>query len=1096
MSQKKYWQSLEHYNQDPEFVAEANNEFTEPIPVEEFLSKTQLDEGSTSRRDFLKFMGFSLAAATVAACEAPVVRSIPYLNKPEDVTPGVASFYATTYADGIDYASILVRSREGRPIHIEGNHKSSITKGGVSARVNSSVLSLYDSGRLTKPTIDGASADWADVDAQIMDKLHAIANKGGKVRMLTNTVVSPTTRDLIKEFGAHFGIDPASVKSEEVEEKAEMAAAPTGDSAAVAAAAVEAIENAANGDMVAAVEAAEPMMDRSNGDFRHVTYDAVSYSGLIEGNRMSFGKAVIPSYHFDKAKVIVSVGADFITNWLSPVEFSGQYSKNKKPVKNPSSTEWMSKHFQFEANLSVTGSNADVRGAIKPSEYAAAVIALHNAVTGESLSGGDLDDENGLVDKIQAAADALNANAGAGLVVSGSNDPNVQVIVNKINDHLKNYGSTIDMNRTSYLKQGSDAEVEALIAEMNSGAVDALIIYGTNPVYSMPAAWDFAGALENVGTTISFASSKDETAALCEYVCPDNHYLESWNDAEPYKGKYSLTQPVIKELFNTRQAQSSLLTWIGKDADFYTYLQNSWRKAVGDNPFGMTFREFWNSSVHDGVAEDSDPKGAQPAFSGNASSAASKAAGAETGDWELILYTKTGIGEGTQANNPWLQELPDPITKVVWDNYITMNPVDMDEMGLNIRMGEQRPASMANVSSGDASVELPVVAVPGQKRKTIGIALGYGRVNNRVEDMVIGSNVFPMVGTMNGTLNYANYNVSVSASDSDDYPLASTQTHHTMMGRKLVHETSMKEFQEVDGRDKEHGWNKFVTLKNAYGEDTPVKELGLWDDHPIDMGHRWGMSIDLNACNGCGACVTACTSENNVPVVGKDEVRRNRSMHWLRIDRYYSSDADPEGHSHVESKDYAGMEIPSEYPEVAFQPVMCQHCNHAPCETVCPVAATTHSNEGFNQMAYNRCVGTRYCANNCPFKVRRFNWFNYTAYSKFTDVNPSQNELGRMVLNPDVVVRSRGVMEKCSLCVQRVQAGKLVAKKAGEPVKDGAIQTACSAACAADAITFGDINNTESMVRENAKDERSYHLLEEIGVQPNIWYMTKVRNNA
>jgi len=1058
---KKYWQSVEQLQEDPEFMARAHNEFSEPVPVDEFLSKTKLDETSTSRRDFLKFLGFSVTAASLAACETPVMRSIPYVVKPDEITPGIANYYASSYADGMDYASILVKTREGRPIHISGNSNSGVTHGGVNARVNSSVLSLYDSKRLQGPQKAGTAATWDEVDGEIGGKLQAIANKGGNIRILSNTIMSPSTKMAIGAFATKM-----------------------------------------SGGAMNADEGATDDAPAANENVQHITYDAVSASGIRKANEASFGAAIIPGYHFDKAKVIVSVGADFLSTWLSSIEYAVQYGKTRNP-----NGAWMSKHYQFESNLSLTGSNADVRGAIRPSEYGAAVAALYNEVAkqagGSKVSGPSLgESDNGANEKIAHAAKDLWKAKGSSLVVSGSNDIAVQTLVNGINDMLGNYGSTIDLNMPINFRQGNDEKVAALIGEMKAGKVDALIVYGADPVYSMPAAWDFAGAMAKVGLKISFASKANASSAACDYVCPDHHYLESWGDVNPKAGYYSLTQPVINPLYNTRQAQSTLLKWAGMDEDYHNFVKGTWEKygyPMAQDQFG-TFASYWAKCLHDGVGEvPSMVEKKEFAFTGDVNTAASKLPKPSTDGWELELYMKTSIGEGNQAGNPWLQELPDPISKIVWDNYVTMNPVDMHREGFNIKLAEQTPAHVAKVMVGDQELVLPVVPIPGQKLKTIGIAVGYGNEAMHLdaqstEDLDNAKrNAFRAVGYTNSTLSYTHSGVSV-ANTGVTYKIASTQTHDTMMGRKIVNETTLDTFKSVPFDDAHDGWNPPITVADAYGKQKPVREVNLWADHGIETGHRWGMAIDLNLCNGCGACVTSCHSENNVPVVGKDEVRRTRAMSWLRIDRYFSSDADPATYHHEEKKDYAKMEIPSAYPDVVFQPVMCQHCNHAPCETVCPVAATTHSDEGLNQMTYNRCVGTRYCANNCPYKVRRFNWFNYVGDSKFTGVNPSQDDLSRMVLNPDVVVRSRGVMEKCSMCVQRIQSGKLEAKKAGGPVEDGAIQTACSSACPTHAITFGDLNDSKSNVRSNAMKERSYHLMEEIGTQPNIWYMTKVRN--
>jgi MoCo/4Fe-4S cofactor protein with predicted Tat translocation signal len=1044
---KVYWRGTEELEKNPSFIKNAEKEFSRELPIDQFLGSKDLDATNTSRRDFLKFMGFGITAATLAACETPVVKSLPYVVKPDEVMPGIANYYASTYFDGVDFASVLVKTREGRPIHIEGNKHGHTTKGGVSARVNSSILSLYNKRRYTSPLKGGASADWASIDGEIKGLLENVKASGGNVRVLSSTMISPSSLALIDAMRAHLA---PSAESEGVE-------APS-------------------------------------ATLGHVMYDAVSASGIITANGRTHGVAAVPNYKFDKAEVLVSFGADFLVNWLNPIGFSRDYAK----LRNPEGT--MSKHYQFETVLTTTGSNADVRGAIKPSEHGAAVAMLANAVAnslGVAGYGGAqtlIADDNNVEGKIKDAAAKLVAARGKSLVISDANDPNIQALVNGINEMLGNYGQTLDLTHTLNLRKGSDAEVAGLIAEMNAGAVDMLFIMDSDPVYTMPAAWGFADALTKVKTSVSFAEKPDFTSVLTQYVCPTHHFLESWNDANPCGNEVTFTQPTINPINNTRQWQDSFMTWMGMDGSYYDYVKARWDRAasISDDP-SVIFASPWNKMVHDGVgalpAMEVTEDLAGPTFAPDAVAAAASALTAPADGWEVSFYVKTGIGTGLNADNPWLQELPDPVTKVVWDQYVAMNPADMksDAFQLNTMMGEQELAGMVRVTVNGTAMELPAVAVPGQKRGTVGIALGYGKGYEGTR--LIGQNAFAVLPVSNGFIRY-NAPATVEKIEGT-YNIASTQTQHTMMGRKILNETSLGEFK---GNGREH-WNPVEMLSNAYGEKVAVDKLDLWAEHDIDLGHRWGLSIDLNTCIGCGSCVTACHSENNVPVVGKDEVNRTRTMSWMRIDRYFSSDADPEIHGDLnQEKDYDAMEVPSDYPEVGFMPVMCQHCNHAPCETVCPVAATTHSDEGYNQMTYNRCIGTRYCANNCPFKVRRFNWFNYVGDSKFTDVNPAQDSLSRMVLNPDVVVRSRGVMEKCSLCVQRVQAGKLEAKKAGTPVMDGSIQTACSASCPTNAITFGDINDKDSDVRAQAKNDRAYNLLEEIGVKPNIWYQTKVRN--
>ncbi len=1071
-TQKEYWKGLEELNNTPGFVKNRDNEFSHELPIDAFLGDEKLKESSTSRRDFLKFLGFSVTAASLVACEAPVIKSIPYVAKPEDITPGVANWYASTYYDGNDYASILVKTREGRPIFIKGNRKFGINKGTTVPRVTASVLSLYDTARLQGPLAGGAPAGWDEVDTQIKDRLAEILRNGGQVRFLTGSVASPSTESVLQEVQA----------------------------------------------ALAATEGAAP------DSVRHIQYDPVSYAAIREANQRSFGQSLIPDYDFSKARVIVSIAADFLTNWLLPTQFMPQYLQNRKPE-----NEWMSRHFQFESILTVSGANADSRVPIKPSQEGLVAAALYQHITGTKVA--EVPQE--ILDKTKIAAAELKKAGSASVVVAGANNPEIQVLVNAINENLGAYSSTINLNNPVNLFRGNDREVEALVNEVKAGKIDALFIDDlVNPVYSLPEGKAFGEALSKVKLTVSFSRVADETASLCQFVCPNHHYLESWNDLNPVANHYALVQPAIRPLYETRALQESLLVWIGKaqrtDKDsqvYYDVIRANWEKyGFSQQNEYLLFEDYWNWHVHNGSGSVALVSPTPVAFAADVNEAGRKVSGIESGEFELVLYQNAGMGIGNQAANPWLQELPDPITKVTWDNYLTMSPADMQERKYNLHIGQEDPASLVTLKTeSGAELELPVFPQPGQARGTIGLALGYGRGENGEnigkaafqhkeyggiqtdgdgKPVPVGKNAFKLASFAGGLLSYHLYKTSVSGTGKT-YPLASTQTHHTIMGRTSVVRETTFAFYKTGQKEGENGFNRTHTLpihENGEVVHKPVDEVGIWKEHPIKhIGHRWGMTIDLNTCIGCGNCLVACQAENNVPVVGKDEVRRGREMHWLRLDRYYSSDmtkarAAEEGVGAISM--YSQMEVPSDSPEVVFMPMMCQQCNHAPCETVCPVAATTHSDEGLNQMAYNRCIGTRYCANNCPYKVRRFNWFNYPSYKKFTGVNPAQDEMGRLVLNPDVVVRTRGVMEKCSMCVQEIQAGKLKAKKEGRKLVDGDIDCACADACPTDAITFGDWNDEDSAIRKVSQSDRAYHALEETGVKPNIWYMVKVRNTV
>lgn len=1015
--EKKYWQSFGELNQSEAYNKEVKDEFKEELPFVADESKSFM-ETAAPRRDFLKYLGFSTAAAAVAAsCEMPVKKAIPFANKPEDIVPGISNYYATTYVQDGDVVSVLAKVRDGRPIKIEGNDLSPITKGGTSARVQASVLDLYDTARLRFPTIDGKEVTFEAVDKAVA------AGIGGNVVILTSTLTSPSTKAVVAEFLAKY---PGS---------------------------------------------------------RHVTYDAVSYSAMLLANEATYGVRGIPSYHFENAKAIVSLGADFLGTWLSPVEFAKQYAAGKKiDEKNPS----MSKHIHFESVASLTGSNADEKYLHRPSETAAVAAALLSAVNGQGVSG--ISDAK-LKAGIEKAAKALNENKGAALVVAGSNDVNVQIIVNAINNAVGAGGSTINWGVLDNQRAGVDADFAKLVDDMNAGAVNTLLIYGANPAYTWYDADKFKAGLKKVKTSVSFATKVDETAELCKIVAPDHHYLESWGDAEAKTGHFSFIQPTIYPLFKTRQWQDSLLKWSGNTNDYLAYLKNFWSAKLG----GQTG---WDKALQDGVISLGESATKPGTFNGAAVGAAVAAAtsGKKGGKYELVLYEKVGIGAGQGAANPWLQELPDPVTRATWDNYVIVSPalartildIDLNNGGQADAYEVNPPKKVVKVTANGKEISLPVLIIPGTHPDTIGIAVGYGRSNNLGKAAEgVGKNAFPLATLSNGVVSFSNSSVEIAVTG-EKYPVALTQTHNrydTTQGNRteVMKELTLADYKKHpteirDERDHElkpwGGLEKFESQGTIY----PVY------DRP---GIKWGMSVDLNTCTGCGACVVACNAENNVSVVGKPEVLRGHEMHWLRIDRYYSGDMDN--------------------PNVVFQPLMCQHCDNAPCENVCPVAATNHSSEGINQMTYNRCIGTRYCANNCPYKVRRFNWADYTGSDSFpnnqvgevNDVVLNMNDdLTRMVLNPDVTVRSRGVIEKCSFCVQRLQESKLKAKKDSRPLVDSDIKVACQQACPTNAITFGNANDKHSaitMVRTE-NPNRQFYVLEQLHVLPGVTYLAKVRN--
>ena len=1010
---KRYWKGLDELRNDEKFVKNAHKEFADFEATDPSKFTSLVDGVTSQRRDFLKVLGFGMAAVSLAACETPVRKSIPYLNKPEDIFPTIANWYASSYSEGGDYASILVKTREGRPVKIEGNKLSSVTKGGVSARMHASLLGLYDNEKLRGPKKGASDIKWEDADREIISQLGAIAAKGGQIRIVSSTILSPSTKSVIADFAIKY---------------------PTA---------------------------------------KHIMYDANSVSGLVKANADCFGKASIPAYDFSKANTIVSLGCDFLGTWVSPEVFSKQYVQGRKLSSVKDGKRTMSRHYQFETVMSMTGASADYRSAIKPSQEGLVALALYNKVSGKPASslGTDIDA------CLAKAVKDLKASQGAALVVSGSNDPAVQTIVNALNSALGSYGTTIDFGTMAHNRQGDDVSMNAFIDEAKAGKIGAVMFLASNPVYDHPRGAELKEALPKIGLSVSFNDRADETASLAKYITPAPHFLENWDDAEPKSGFYSLTQPTISHIFKTRQAQASLLKWAEKDPNYHEYIESYWKNNIYKVGSG-SFDAFWVKALHDGIYEpNADAPSSAASFSGNvdaAISAVSTRYKANATGLELSLYEKVGMGTGAQANNPWLQEFPEPISKACWDNYANISAKTARE--LNLIQGD-----VVKIEAKGKSIEVPVLIQPGQANGTVSVAIGYGRQNSGKSSDGVGANAYGLAQMIGGYVSLNGGEVAISKTG-ETREIAQTQTHNTVMARKsIIQEARLAEYQ------KDVMAGRFLAKVETSEGPKRATDISLWNGYE-KRNHSWGMAIDLNSCTGCGACVLSCQVENNVAVVGRQEVVNRREMHWIRIDRYYSSDA--------EAGDFEGLEVASENPEIVFQPLMCQHCSNAPCETVCPVLATTHSTEGLNQMTYNRCIGTRYCANNCPYKVRRFNWFKYFDEDNFENFHFS-NDLGKMVINPDVTVRSRGVIEKCSMCVQRIQLGKLEAKKERRRPIDGEIETACSQSCPSDAIVFGDMNDPESRISKIMEQEnagRAFQLLEEINVKPQISYLTKIRN--
>jgi MoCo/4Fe-4S cofactor protein with predicted Tat translocation signal len=979
----------------------ANIEFADEIPVEDFLGDAEkLENSSTSRRDFLKLLGFSTAAVTLAACESPVIKSIPYVVKPHSITPGLPNYYASALFDGFDFSNVLVKTREGRPIKIEKNPAAG-PLGTTSARAQASVLSLYDNDRTKEPKLDGQVSTYENIDAATTKALATAQAAGKKIVVLSQSYPSPTFKKLFAEFKAKYS-------------QAEL-----------------------------------------------VTYDAYNYSAQLEAAQEVFGNYALPVYDLSTSELVVAFNAEFLGDYNAQ-NLEVSYAAARKPGKN------MLRHIQVETNLSLTGSNADTRFKLKPSAVYKTLAEVYKGLS------------SGTSDKVAAKiVEELKAK-GAKAVVFADGNKAAQVLAHRINQKLGS--EALVKNQLNYTKEFNAAKYAEFTAWVNAGQVGVLISNKVNPIATSAEGSKLEKGLKAIPFSIAITDKENQTAKLAKVIIPSCHWLESWADFVPQTGVYSLQQPTIQKIYKSRQIEELLLTFTaGPAAKYYDYLKASASSILGSKSFNQALYDGYNAVGSQAVVSYN---------SGDAAAAVAALSATKASPYELLLTMGVGIGDGTQANNPWLQELPDPVTRMSWDNYLSVSPKDAEKLGikndLNGRM--QLDGTLVDITvAGKTIKNVPAFIQPGQAEGGLSIHLGYGQ-KDAGKVATTGINLYEVFDGKN--LNISDLSIKPT---SEEHQFAGMQLQNTLMGRyEIAKEVSLSDYINKPYE----AWNEPLKMDTYVGK-LPIGQIDLWDQFDDTDGPHFNLSVDLNSCTGCGACVVACQAENNVAVVGKEEIRMSRDMYWLRIDRYFSS----REHITVQQGIEKDLNVPQLYdilddvadnPDVIFQPVMCQHCNHAPCETVCPVAATSHGKQGQNQMAYNRCIGTRYCANNCPYKVRRFNWFNYALNDKF-DFNMN-NDLGRMVLNPDVVVRTRGVMEKCSMCIQMTQATILEAKKEGRRIEDGEFQTACSKACSTGSLKFGDMNNKKSEVRALFSDTRRYLLLEEVGAKPNVFYHTKVRN--
>ncbi|MBI5267209.1 MAG: TAT-variant-translocated molybdopterin oxidoreductase [candidate division Zixibacteria bacterium] len=942
-----------------------------------------------SRRSFITLMGASVALAGLAGCRRPVEKIVPYVTQPEEITLGKPNYYATTMPLGLSAYGLLVTTREGRPIKIHGNPDHPSSLGSSNIFTETSILGLYDPDRSRTVRNKGQESNWAAFGAFWSEQYKKYQGTQGEgLSLLTEQFSSPSLGRLLSEFRKTF---PKAVVA---------------------------------------------------------VYDPISDENIFEGIRLATGKSYRPVYDYGKADVILSLDSDFLRSESENITASRGFADGRRVM---SQSDNMNRLYVAESFYSITGTMADHRLRMKASQIPAFALAVARELSGRGVSvdgvSGTPDTKSQFDSKVTSAiaADLLRAR-GKSLVVAGNRQPAVvHALVAAINSALGNTGNTVKYTPMVDSAVSSRTELTNLVSNMKAGKIGTLVMLGGNPVYNAPADLDFASALSKVEHTVHLASHLDESTLKAEWHLPMAHYLESWGDARAVDGTVSVIQPMIEPLYGGKSNLEVLYQCAaGLEKKGHDLVRETWQAFLP----ALDFEKQWRRVLHDGLLKSSAIKPESPTMDSKSLNAAYSAYpfGDAAGKPELVFYP-ANIFDGRFANNGWLQELPDPLTKFTWDNAALMSQRTADKLGLS-------NGQMVELKVGDRKIEIPAWICPGHADDSIAVALGYGRKNGgRVADSV-GFDAYPLRAGSD-----ADFVAGIGiAKMSGEYAFSQTQEHWSMEGRPLIREASHEEYR------------KKADFKPEQPEHPPL--ASMWDEHTYTEGNQWGMVIDLNVCTGCNACAMACQSENNVPVVGKEQVGRGREMHWIRLDRYFAAKegADPKN---------------LDEPEVVHQPVACQHCEMAPCETVCPVAATTHDAEGLNVMVYNRCIGTRYCSNNCPFKVRRFNFFNYTK---------DLPETMRMAQNPEVTVRSRGVMEKCTYCLQRVTAAKFAAKQDGRAVADGDIQTACQQACPAKAITFGNINDAKSKVAELKKNDRNYRMLDEFNLRTRTSYLAKLRN--
>jgi len=1021
--EKKNWISLEDFNNDPKLQKRKNDEFTEGVTEDFDLSSMP----ELSRRKFMALMGASAAFAAASCTDYhDKGQIVPYNKKPEEVIPGIANYYASTYRDG---SGLLIKTREGRPIKIDGNPDHPVSRGKISNQAQASVLDLYDPERLRFPQKKSDSElllfrgelteeKWDVIDKEIIDELNKASAGGKEIAIITDPVISPSQFKLFEEFKLKY---------------------PT---------------------------------------TKIYSYEFFNQHTRLTAWEKSHGSRNLPVIEWNNAKTIVALEADFLGTDANAIENIRKFSETRN-VDNP---DGFSRLYAIEGAYSVTGLNADYRMRLTPEAQFELVAMIAREVAErlhpleplniQSLTLKEFTSKYNLSQVVlRSLIDDIASNKGKSIMYAGDSLPvEVHLIVNYINFLIGASGLYSTENQmVEYYRQSSWDELKSLIGSMKSGRVGVLINFGTNPGWTFPPHLDYHNAVKKVKTVICLTEKANESTDNCKYLLPINHSFESWGDYRLRTGFISLQQPVISPLYNTRQKEAILLNWLGgipanyQPDIYHKYIMTRWETeiypALGLN---VDFKKFWFSSLHDGIAYLNEPLQADYnmySFLSTENLVRPK----EKSGFTLLLTDNYSIKDGYYANNGWLQELPHPITKVTWDNYAAISPATAKELKV-------KNDDMVEISLNGTKQVLPVIVQPGLADKLIHAELGYGRPKAGAIGTDVGVDLHAFISKNGGISDFIHTGASVTKKEGC-YRLATTQEHHALddafvkdkhIERGIIKAGTLNEYIKHPSfqKHKEHEY-----LLDEKGEPISIVPSKEYKDI------KWGMSIDLNKCVGCNLCVTGCNVENNVPVVGKDQAMRGREMQWIRIDRYYSGTP--------------------ESPVANTLPMLCQHCDNAPCENVCPVVATTHSPDGLNQMIYNRCVGTRYCSNNCPFKVRRFNFFDFR--DRVADGFYYKDSIS-LLHNPEVTVRSRGVMEKCTFCIQRIMEARQNATKDGRTVTGNDVKTACQEACPASAITFGDINDPKSDVSKARKHDLGYHIFEMLNVKPNVTYISRLRN--